>query len=179
MAQKVIRPLRTEAEYGAAIDEIERYFDKEPKKGSVEADRFDLLALVIEDYERKRWPIDPPDPIDAIRFGMETGGHTQSDLGRLLGSRQRASDILSRKRPLTMGMAWRLNREWESRPRRCSSRRSPLVHADSLHRIRGKYLTNSSQLHRTSLADAQHARAHRPPSWGEHEARPCTVASAR
>ena len=112
MAQKVTRPLRNEVEYEAALGDIKRCFDHEPKKGSVEADRFDLLALVIEDYERKRWPIDPPDPIDAIRFGMETGGHTQSDLGRLLGSRQRASDILSRKRPLTMGMAWRLHCEW-------------------------------------------------------------------
>ncbi len=112
MAQKIVRPLRNERDYEAAIDEIERYFDEEPKKGSPEADRFDLLALVIEDYERKSWPIDPPHPVEAIRYGMEIGGHTQADLGRLLGSRQRASDILSRKRPLTMGMAWRLHREW-------------------------------------------------------------------
>ena len=112
MAQKVIRPLRNEADYEAALDEIERYFDNEPKKGSPDADRFDLLALVIEDFERRQWPVDPPDPVEAIRFGMETGGRTQADLGRLLGSRQRASDILGRKRPLTMKMAWRLHREW-------------------------------------------------------------------
>jgi HTH-type transcriptional regulator/antitoxin HigA len=112
MAQKVIRPLRNEADYEAALDEIEGYFDSEPRKGTTAADRFDLLALVIEDYERKHWPIDPPDPLEAIRFGMETGGHTQADLGRLLGSRQRASEILSRKRPLTMRMAWKLHREW-------------------------------------------------------------------
>jgi HTH-type transcriptional regulator/antitoxin HigA len=112
MAKKVIRPLHNEAEYEAAVDEIEGYFEREPKPGTPEADRFDLLALVIEDYERKRWPIDPPDAIDAIRFGMEVGGRTQADLGRLLGSRQRASDILSRKRPLTMQMAWKLHREW-------------------------------------------------------------------
>ncbi len=66
-AKKVIRPLRSEADYDAALDEIERYFDNEPKPGTPDADRFDLLALVIEDYERKRWPIDPPEPIDAIR----------------------------------------------------------------------------------------------------------------
>ncbi len=112
MAKKVIRPLHNEAEYEAAVDEIEGYFEREPKRGTAEADRFDLLALVIEDYERKHWPIDPPDPVDAIRFGMEVGGRTQADLGRLLGSRQRASDILSRKRPLTMQMAWKLHREW-------------------------------------------------------------------
>ena len=57
MAKKVIRPLHSEAEYEAAIDEIERYFDNEPVPGGTEADRFDLLALVIEDYERKRWPM--------------------------------------------------------------------------------------------------------------------------
>ena len=112
MAKKVIRPIRSEADYDSALAEIERYFDHEPKLGTPDADRFDLLALVIEDYERRRWPIDPPDPIAAIRYGMETGGHTQADLGRLLGSRQRASDILSRKRPITMRMAWKLHREW-------------------------------------------------------------------
>jgi HTH-type transcriptional regulator/antitoxin HigA len=99
MAKKIIRPLHSEADYDAALNEIERYFENEPKLGTPEADRFDLLALIIEDYERKRWPIEPPEPIDAIRYGMETGGYTQADLGRLLGSRQRASDILTRKRP--------------------------------------------------------------------------------
>jgi HTH-type transcriptional regulator / antitoxin HigA len=112
MAKKMIRPLRSEADYGAALKEIERYFEHEPKPGTSEADRYDLLALIIEDYERKRWPIEPPDAIDAIRYCMETGGHTQADLGRVLGSRQRASDILTRKRSLTMRMAWRLHREW-------------------------------------------------------------------
>jgi HTH-type transcriptional regulator/antitoxin HigA len=108
----MIRPLRSEGDYDAALEEIERYFDSEPRPGTPEADRFDLLALVIEDYERKRWPIEPPDAIDAIRYRMETGGYTQADLGRLLGSRQRASDVLNGKRSLTMRMAWRLNREW-------------------------------------------------------------------
>jgi HTH-type transcriptional regulator/antitoxin HigA len=112
MAKKVIRLLRSEADYDAALEEIERYFDNEPKPGTPEADRFDLLALVIEDYERKHWPIDPPETIDAIRYRMETGGYSQADLGRLLGSRQRASDILTKKRPLTMRMAWKLHREW-------------------------------------------------------------------
>src|SRR5215470_6519862 len=99
MAKKLIRPIRSEADYDAALSEIERYFEDEPKTGTPEADRFDLLALVIEDYERKHWPIEPPDTIDAIRYRMETGSYTQADLGRLLGSRQRASDILTRKRP--------------------------------------------------------------------------------
>ena len=112
MAKKMIRPLRSERDYDAALAEIERYFDKEPQAGTPEADRFDLLALVIEDYEKKHWPIDSPDPVDAIRYRMETAGLGQNDLGRLLGSRQRASDILSRKRRLTMQMAWKLHRDW-------------------------------------------------------------------
>jgi HTH-type transcriptional regulator / antitoxin HigA len=112
MAKKVIRPLRSERDYDAAVDEIEAFFDREPRRGTQEADRFDLLALIIEDYERKHWPIEPPDTIGAIRYRMETAGYTQADLGRLLGSRQRASDILARKRALTMSMAWRLHREW-------------------------------------------------------------------
>jgi len=112
MATKMIRPLRSEAEYKAALAAIERYFEREPKKGTPAADRFDLLALVIEDYEKKRWPIEPPDPVDAVRWRMQTGGFTQADLGRLIGSRQRASDILKRRRRLTLQMAWKLHRAW-------------------------------------------------------------------
>ena len=111
-AQRPIRPLRSAAEHKAALAEIERYFAREPKPGTPAADRFDLLALVIEDYEKKRWPIEPPDPVDAIRYRMQTGGYTQADLGRLLGSRQRASDLLRRRRRLTMQMAWKLHRAW-------------------------------------------------------------------
>jgi len=112
MAKKMIRPIRTEIEYDEVLEQIELYFENEPKPGTPEADRFDLLALIVEDYERKRWPIDPPGTIEAIRYRMETGGYTQADLGRLLGSRQRASDVLTRKRALTMRMAWKLHREW-------------------------------------------------------------------
>ena len=112
MAKKAIRPLRTKADYEVALDEIEAYFDHEPKPGTAAGDRFDLLALVIEDYEKKHWPIDPPDPVEAIRYRMATGGFSQADLGQLIGSRQRASDILARKRRLTMQMAWKLNRVW-------------------------------------------------------------------
>jgi HTH-type transcriptional regulator/antitoxin HigA len=67
MAKNMIRPLRSESDYDVALEEIERYFENEPKPGTPEGDRFDLLALVIEDYERKHWPIDPPDAVDAIR----------------------------------------------------------------------------------------------------------------
>lgn len=107
-----VRPLRSEADYDRALSDIEQYFEIEPQPGSADADRFDLLALVIADYEAKHWPIDPPDPVEAIKYRMEQAGYRQRDLAALLGSRSRASEILSRKRPLTLEMAWRLNREW-------------------------------------------------------------------
>lgn len=107
-----IRPIRTEADYDAALRAIEKYFDRPPRKGSPEADRFDVLATLIEAYERKRWPIDPPAAVDAILYRMETAGYTQADLARLLGSRSRASEVLSRKRPLTLAMIRKLSREW-------------------------------------------------------------------
>ena len=83
--KKVIRPLRSEADYDAALAEIERYFDKPPKRGTPAADRFDLLALVIEDYERKHWPIEAPSPIAAIKYVMELRGYSQADLAKVLG----------------------------------------------------------------------------------------------
>ncbi len=107
-----IRPLHSEADYDEALVEIARYFDNAPGAGTPEADRFDLLALVIGDYEARHWPIEPPDPVDAIKFRMEQKGYGQGDLAALLGSRSRASEVLSRKRPLTMEMAWKLNRQW-------------------------------------------------------------------
>lgn len=107
-----IRPLRSEADYDKALADIERFFEKEPEPGTPEADEFDLLALVIVDYEAKYWPIDPPDPVDAIKARMEQKGYSQRDLSALLGSPSRASEVLSRKRSLTMDQAWKLNREW-------------------------------------------------------------------
>lgn len=107
-----IRPIRNEADYDCALAEIERYFDREPEPGSPEADHFDVLAALIEAYERRNWPIDPPDPVDAIRYCMEQRGYTQADLGALLGSRSRASEVLKRKRPLTLEMMRKLHSEW-------------------------------------------------------------------
>ena len=110
--KKAVRPLRNEADYDWALAEIAPYFERPPAQGTLEADRFDLLATVIEAYEARHWPIEPADPIDAIRYRMETAGYTQADLARLLGSRPRASEIMSRKRALTIPMAYKLHREW-------------------------------------------------------------------
>jgi HTH-type transcriptional regulator / antitoxin HigA len=108
-----IRPIRTEADYDAALIEIERYFDTEPVRGSADADRFDVLAALIAAYENERWPIEPPRTVDAIRVVMESRGYTQADLAALLGSRSRASEILSGKRKLTMAQARKLHEIWQ------------------------------------------------------------------
>jgi HTH-type transcriptional regulator / antitoxin HigA len=107
------RPIRTETEYKAALVEIEKFFDDEPKKGTAEADRFDLLALLIEAYEEQHHPIGPPHPVEMIRHRMRTAGYTQADLADLLGSRGRASEVLQKKRRLTLPMIWKLSREWK------------------------------------------------------------------
>ena len=77
------RPIRTEAEYKAALAEIEPYFAREPEADLTEADRFDLLTLLIEAYEERHHPIGPPHPIEMIRHRMRTAGYTQADLGEL------------------------------------------------------------------------------------------------
>jgi len=107
-----IRPIKSERDYDWALSEIERYFDTEPELGTPEANRFDVLAALIENYEAKHWPVEAPDPIQAIRFRMEQAGYTQTDLANLLGSKSRASEVLNRKRLLTMEYAFKLHSAW-------------------------------------------------------------------
>jgi HTH-type transcriptional regulator/antitoxin HigA len=107
------RPIRTEAEYKAALAEIETYFAQEPGENTPAADRFDLLTLLIETYEEQHHPIGPPHPIEMIRHRMRTAGYTQADLADLFGSRARASEVLAKKRRLTLPMIWKLSREWK------------------------------------------------------------------
>jgi len=108
-----IRQIRTEADYDWALKEIEAYFINEPALGSPEAERFDVLATLIEAYEEKHWHIDPLDAVAAIQDFMKRKALDQSDLARLLGSRSRASEILNRKRNLTMEQARKLHVEWK------------------------------------------------------------------
>jgi HTH-type transcriptional regulator/antitoxin HigA len=107
-----IRPLRTEADYDAALRSIEEYFVNEPDPDTPEADRFDLLALVIADYERRRWEIEAPDAPDLLRAQMEIKGYKPADLAALVGSEARAAEILDRRRRLTLEQAWRLHTHW-------------------------------------------------------------------
>lgn len=105
-----LRPIRSKTAYKAAIAEIERLWHA--KSGSPEHDRLEVLGILVDAYEAKRWPIDPPDPIDALRFHMEQTGRTQTDLAKLIGSASRASEVLRRKRRLTIEVAWQLHRRW-------------------------------------------------------------------
>jgi HTH-type transcriptional regulator/antitoxin HigA len=102
-----IKPIRTEAEYEAALKEIERLFDV--KSGTAEADRLEVLATLVESYEEKNHAFPLPDPIEAILHHIESRGLSRHDLEPLIGSRARVSEILNRKRPLTMEMVRNLH----------------------------------------------------------------------
>lgn len=97
-----IRPIRTAADYRAALREVERLWDAEP--GTLEGDQAEVLSTLIEVYEEKHYPIPAPDPIGAILFMMEQKGLTRRDLARAIGSRSSVSEILNRRRPLTLPM---------------------------------------------------------------------------
>jgi HTH-type transcriptional regulator/antitoxin HigA len=107
-----IRPLRNEDDCDAALKAIEAYFENEPALGSVDADRFDLLALVIADYEAKHWAIEAPDAPGLLRARMAQRGWKQADLGAVLRSKARAWEVLNRHRHLTLRQAWKLHTEW-------------------------------------------------------------------
>ena len=102
-----IKPIRTEADHEAVLLEIESLLDAE--EGSPEEDRLEVLSVLVEDWEDAHHPIDPPDPIEAIKFRMDQQGLTRRDLETSLGKRQRVADILNRKRPLSLPMIRRLS----------------------------------------------------------------------
>jgi len=97
-----IRPIKTEQDYNNAISRIEKLWGA--KKDTPEGDELDLLVTLVESYEMKHYPIAPPDPIDAIKFRMEQMEMTNSDMVQYLGSQSRVSEILNKKRKLTLNM---------------------------------------------------------------------------
>ncbi len=97
-----LRPIRTEADHDAALAELARLWGA--KSGTPEGDRLDVLATLIAAYEARRHPMDPPDPIEAIRFRMEQQGLTRKDLEPLIGHRGRVAEVLGRKRGLSIEM---------------------------------------------------------------------------
>ncbi len=101
MGQK-FKILKTEAEYQIALDRLYELFDA--PVGTEEGDEAEVLALLVEDYENRHYPIDPPDPIEMIKIRMEEMSLKQVDLADAFGGKNRASEVLSRKRRLTLEM---------------------------------------------------------------------------
>ncbi len=101
-----IEPIKTESDYNEALAEIERLMDAE--LNTPDGDKLDVLSTLVEAYEEKHYPIGPPDPIEAILHQMESQGLTRADLETYLGSRARVSEILNRKRPMSLQMIRKL-----------------------------------------------------------------------
>lgn len=106
-----VRPIRNDRDYQRALKRIEGLMNAAP--GTAEGDLLELLAVLIENYEQKRFPVDPPDPVEFIRNVMEFRGYGQSALANVLESRPRASEILNRKRPLTLEQVRRITKAWQ------------------------------------------------------------------
>lgn len=101
-----LKPIKTEADYSAALKRLEEIFDAKP--GTPESDELEILGLMVDDYENKHFPIDAPDPIEAIKIRMEEMQLKQVDLIPEIGGKSRVSEILNRKRRLTVDMIRKL-----------------------------------------------------------------------
>jgi HTH-type transcriptional regulator/antitoxin HigA len=104
---KNLKPIRTKTDYDEALAEIERLWGAHT--GTSEGDRLDILATLVDAYENEHYPMDPPDPIEAIKFRMEQQGLTRKDLEGMLGSRTRVAEVLNRQRGLSINMIRRLH----------------------------------------------------------------------
>jgi HTH-type transcriptional regulator/antitoxin HigA len=105
-----IRPIRTDANYKAALRQISTLMEADPEPGTPEGDRLDILATLVQAYEARHFPIGGPEPIEAIKFRMEQSGLTVKDLEPLIGRSNRVYEVLNHKRPLTLAMIRRLHR---------------------------------------------------------------------
>jgi HTH-type transcriptional regulator / antitoxin HigA len=105
-----IRPIHTDADHAAALKEIERLWNA--ADGSPEADRLEVLAILVEDYESRRWPVPQATPVEILHYAISDMGRSQADLAALIGSRSRASEILNGKRRLTMDQAHKISTAW-------------------------------------------------------------------
>lgn len=107
-----VRPLRTEADYDAALAAVRPYFDNPPESGSADADRFELLILVIKAWEDAHIPIPDASPVEVVKLVMEANGYSRADLAEILGAPSRASEFLNRRRSLSLEQIRRLRAEW-------------------------------------------------------------------
>src|SRR5690625_3466656 len=97
-----LKPIKTENDYNKALKRLEQIFNA--KKGTKEGDELEILGILIEKYEEEHFPIDLPDPVEAIKFRMDQLGFNQKDLARIIGLKSRASEILNKKRKLSLSM---------------------------------------------------------------------------
>ena len=104
-----IRPIHSEDDYQTVMREVSAYFEREPDPGTPEGDRFEVLLTLAESYEAKHFPIDLPDPVEAIKFRMDQAGLTPKDLVPMIGRVNRVYEILNRTRSLTLPMIWKLH----------------------------------------------------------------------
>lgn len=102
-----LKPIRTKTDYEKAMAEIGRLWGA--RLGTLKGDRLDVLATLIDAYEAEHYPMDPPDPVEAIKFRMEQQGLTRKDLEPMIGTRTRVAEVLNRKRSLSIGMIRRLH----------------------------------------------------------------------
>lgn len=102
-----IRPIKTDADYRAALNDIENLMMAEPD--TIEGEKLDILVTLVEAYEAKHFPMDLPDPVEAIKFEMERKGLTVKDLEPMIGKSNRVYEILNHKRSLTLKMIWKLH----------------------------------------------------------------------
>jgi HTH-type transcriptional regulator/antitoxin HigA len=105
-----LRPIRTDQDHAAALREIERLWGA--PVGSPEGDKLDVLATLVDAYESRRWPVTDADPVEMLRFALKDMGHSQAELAGILGSRSRASEVMNRKRALTIEMIDKISRAW-------------------------------------------------------------------
>ena len=105
-----IKPIRNDTDHEAALARIEELWGYEP--GTPEEDEFDVLTVLVSAYEDKRWPVVPPDPVEAIKFHMDQNGFRQKDLAKVLGSESRASEIINRQRSLSMENVRAIYKAW-------------------------------------------------------------------
>lgn len=104
-----IRPIHTKADYKAALKMISALVDADPKRGTPDGDRLEVLGALLVAYEAKHYPIELPDPIEAIKFRMEQQGLSAKDLQPMIGGLNRVYEVLNRKRPLSLAMVRRLH----------------------------------------------------------------------
>lgn len=97
-----IKPIKTETDYTEMLAQMRQLWDS--PENSVDADLLEVLSILVEQYEKKKYPIEILDPIEAIKYGMEEKGLNQKDMVRYFGSKERVSEVLNRKRPLTLKM---------------------------------------------------------------------------